>query len=544
MKWILLSLTIKLTTFAYAQRIENVDFYVENNRIVVHYDLIHPKPDTLINISLVFRSDKGAKITPVSVTGDLNKVKPGVEKTLIWNIVEDRINLEGNYRAEVEVNKVFSCQEVTIGDQIWMLNNLDVEFFRNGDRIAEAKTSAQWLAANKNKQAAWCYYKNLKNGNYGKLYNGYAISDKRGLAPNGWKLPEMADWKSLVSNYENSINAGNNIRLNSKASFSAQFAGYRNGRDNQFYLDQSSGVNAQTYWWIYDSSKKDSLMAFSVNNMLDSRPGYNIFNKNFGFSVRCLKEPVVSTYDIAVNQSQNSNKDPFASSTASPQKNDKNSFSSEFSSNTINYDHVNLKAVKIGRQVWMSENLKTKSFKNGDIIPQAKTNEEWINSVKNSQPAWCYINNNPTLGAEQGILYNWFALNDPRELAPEGWRIPSYEDVIVLSRKVKRNKALYAYRNRNLWSIWGSDISIDKPLRFIYAIKKFKAFPSESRLLNAAEDMNFDFFERPGMYVTAAWWTRSAGEPGNAYVFVYDGKVITNEQTDQMNGFMVRCIKK
>ncbi|NBU47579.1 MAG: hypothetical protein EBS34_09115, partial [Flavobacteriales bacterium] len=66
MKWILLSLTIKLTTFAYAQRIANVDFYLENQRIVVRYDLIYPTPDTLINISLVFRNDKGDKITPVS----------------------------------------------------------------------------------------------------------------------------------------------------------------------------------------------------------------------------------------------------------------------------------------------------------------------------------------------------------------------------------------------------------------------------------------------------------------------------------------------
>jgi len=163
MRICIFSVILGFIPLLFSQTIENVDFYVENQRIVVRYDLIYPKPDTLINISLVFSSDKGAKITPVSVTGDLNKVKPGVGKTLIWNIVEDGINLEGNYRAEVEVNKVFSCQEVTIGDQIWMLNNLDVEFFRNGDRIAEAKTSAQWLAANKNKQAAWCYYKKKKS---------------------------------------------------------------------------------------------------------------------------------------------------------------------------------------------------------------------------------------------------------------------------------------------------------------------------------------------------------------------------------------------
>jgi len=65
-------------------------------------------------------------------------------------------------------------------------------------------------------------------------------------------------------------------------------------------------------------------------------------------------------------------------------------------------------------------------------------------------------------------------------------------------------------------------------------------------MLNNVEELVFDFLVtlETRTSLTAAWWTCSAGEPGNAYVFVYDGVVITNEQTDQMNGFMVRCIKK
>jgi uncharacterized protein (TIGR02145 family) len=84
--------------------------------------------------------------------------------------------------------------------------------------------------------------------------------------------------------------------------------------------------------------------------------------------------------------------------------------------------------VTIGKQVWMSENLNVDKFRNGDPIPEAKTDEEWKKAGENGQPAWCYYNNNPDNGDRYGKLYNWFAVNDPRGLAPEGWKIPSDED--------------------------------------------------------------------------------------------------------------------
>jgi hypothetical protein len=64
-------------------------------------------------------------------------------------------------------------KEVKIGDQIWAVENLNVDTFRNGDRIPQVKTDEEWIAAGNNKQPAWCYYENnAANGvNYGKLYN-------------------------------------------------------------------------------------------------------------------------------------------------------------------------------------------------------------------------------------------------------------------------------------------------------------------------------------------------------------------------------------
>lgn len=77
----------------------------------------------------------------------------------------------------------------------------------------------------------------------------------------------------------------------------------------------------------------------------------------------------------------------------------------------------------------LTANLNTDRFRNGDLIPEAKSNEEWIEAGKNKQPAWCYYNNDPANGEKYGKLYNWYAVNDPRGLAPEGYHIPTIEEM-------------------------------------------------------------------------------------------------------------------
>ncbi|NDB42022.1 MAG: hypothetical protein EB035_03505, partial [Actinobacteria bacterium] len=47
---------------------------------------------------------------------------------------------------------------------------------------------------------------------------------------------------------------------------------------------------------------------------------------------------------------------------------------------------------------------------------------------ENGTPAYCYYKNDPTTVSKYGLLYNWYAVNDPRGLAPEGFQIPEIED--------------------------------------------------------------------------------------------------------------------
>jgi uncharacterized protein (TIGR02145 family) len=80
--------------------------------------------------------------------------------------------------------------------------------------------------------------------------------------------------------------------------------------------------------------------------------------------------------------------------------------------------------VKVGKQLFMIKNLAVSTFRNGDIIPQAKTKDDWIKAALNKQPAWCYLDSDSKNGLKFGKLYNWFAINDPREIAPKGWHLP------------------------------------------------------------------------------------------------------------------------
>ena len=84
--------------------------------------------------------------------------------------------------------------------------------------------------------------------------------------------------------------------------------------------------------------------------------------------------------------------------------------------------------VRIGTQKWAAANLNVSTFRNGDSIPEAKTNQEWVTAGASGKPAWSYYNNDTANGLKYGKLYNWYAVNDPRGLAPVGWTLSSDAD--------------------------------------------------------------------------------------------------------------------
>lgn len=202
---------------------------------------------------------------------------------------------------------------VIIGSQVWMTENLNVDHFRNGDPIPEARSKSEWEKVGVDQKPAWCYYDNdPANGKiYGKLYNWYAVNDPRGLAPEGWHVPSDAEWTVLTvylggnarkdkladgKPFWNTLTAGGKMKStgtqywkspNEDATNSSGFSGLPGG------LREGSGsfryVGTDGNWW--SSSEFYSDDAWSVDLYYkDGGAGRLKDSKDYGLSVRCLRD--------------------------------------------------------------------------------------------------------------------------------------------------------------------------------------------------------------------------------------------------------------
>ena len=181
-----------------------------------------------------------------------------------------------------------TIRSVKIGKQVWMVENLNVKRFRNGDLIPEAKTNKEWEKAGMENKPAWCYYHNdpVNGKKYGKLYNWYAVNNKKGLAPKGWHIPSLAEFQTLgvsVSGNENALKTIGQGTGTNTSGFSALLAGFRN-----FYNDFDE-LHSTTYFW--SSTAENTTSAHTLGLHYDfSHFSIISSGKEMGFSVRCLKD--------------------------------------------------------------------------------------------------------------------------------------------------------------------------------------------------------------------------------------------------------------
>lgn len=113
--------------------------------------------------------------------------------------------------------------------------------------------------------------------------------------------------------------------------------------------------------------------------------------------------------------------------------------------------------VTIGSQIWCTKNLNVSTFRNGDQIPEAKTLSDWHYAELNKQPAWCYYDNDPGNGEIYGKLYNWYAVNDSRGLAPQGFHIPSEIEWLKLLSFLGTETAAKKLKSKTFWNKRGVD---------------------------------------------------------------------------------------
>ncbi len=86
--------------------------------------------------------------------------------------------------------------------------------------------------------------------------------------------------------------------------------------------------------------------------------------------------------------------------------------------------------VWIGNQLWMAQNLRTTTYRNGTPIPHVTDNTEWSGLTSG---AWCWYDNSTSYEQPYGKLYNWYAVNDISGLCPSEWRVPTESDWTTLA---------------------------------------------------------------------------------------------------------------
>jgi len=209
--------------------------------------------------------------------------------------------------------------------------------------------------------------------------------------------------------------------------------------------------------------------------------------------------------------------------------------------NTVtDIDGIVYQTVKIGDQWWMAENLKVTHYRNGDAIPNVTDNTEWTNLTTG---AYCEHDNNLSNAETYGRLYNWYAVNDSSNIAPEGWHVPSDEEWKRLEMYLGMIQS-EADDVFNRGTDQGSQLAGNADLWADGALENNAAFGSSGFAVlpggDRGYDGNFSYMGYPAYFWSSAEtsstnaWGRRLGY-GSSGVIRYD--------YDKQTGFSVRCVR-
>jgi uncharacterized protein (TIGR02145 family) len=188
---------------------------------------------------------------------------------------------------------------IEICDQVWIIHNLNVATYRNGDSIPQVRDPKAWLNL---RTGAWCWYNNDSASyatTYGKLYNWYAVHDPRGLAPRGWHVPSHKEWCDLDTCI-GLDSLGFRMRGRgwpvpaSTADNSSGFNGLPGGMRSDggtFYL---LGLGA--VFWVSDVGSTSETWCYRMVQYVNDEKkhlmgtGWGYMSKTEGYSVRCVRD--------------------------------------------------------------------------------------------------------------------------------------------------------------------------------------------------------------------------------------------------------------
>jgi len=197
--------------------------------------------------------------------------------------------------------------------------------------------------------------------------------------------------------------------------------------------------------------------------------------------------------------------------------------------------------IKIGHQWWMAENLKVSRYQNRDTIPNVTNDTEWFNLTSG---AWCNYENDESNVETYGRLFNWYAVNDSRKIAPEDWRVASDADWKQLEMYLGMIKSEADALGMRGWNVGG----------------KFKEAGTEHWTApNYGATNESGFTALPGGYhdtgtpatesffdlaKTCYFWTSTGFDTSLAYLrfLGFGTQYIMREKFQMRLGYSVRCV--
>ncbi len=186
------------------------------------------------------------------------------------NVPDSITDLEGNVYHTVILSK-----------QVWMVENLKVSHYRNGDPIQLVYDDSIWSNLT---TGAYCNFEHdeINSSEYGRLYNWYAITDQRNIAPEGWHIPNEEEWGILIALLaRDKSTAGHNSWPVTDIRMSGQ-VGYRADSGT---FDHSLGLRN---WW--SSTESDVNNAWCTSEGFDNQIIRGNKNKNYGVYLRCIRD--------------------------------------------------------------------------------------------------------------------------------------------------------------------------------------------------------------------------------------------------------------
>lgn len=193
----------------------------------------------------------------------------------------------------------------------------------------------------------------------------------------------------------------------------------------------------------------------------------------------------------------------------------------------VTFNGYNYLSIVLGNgQEWMSENLRTTVYANGDTIPNVTNATEWSNLATG---AWCHYNNFSGSENPYGKLYNWYTVNDSRNVCPTGWHVPSNAEWTVL-----RNY-LGAVNIGGKMKSTGTQYWLT-PNTYATNESGFSGLPGGNRT-------HLGTFQNTG-YVSY-YWNSQENDPNDAmsYILHFNSGSLGASLMPKRYGFSVRCIK-